>query len=236
MGLKNSKDNDKKKNNSALMQKYQTRITIARNGHNLFQSGDYLNAIKKYNEYLNILAELNDRDIFNLTPELFAGKSQVTELLLISHVYWDMAKIYEKSDKLQDSFYKCIDQFVIFTVNQPYQVLNAEMLRKYLKMNKNSKYHDALKRAHQKIYIESKKCYIATFCFGDNHEVTNDLRLFKNEIANYRFGIFFIRTYYKFSEFLIPYVYRWPKIKYLLNATTPFLIMFNSIQKKYFEK
>jgi hypothetical protein len=235
MGLKGSKDKDKK-NNTALMQKYQTRITIARNGHTLFQSGDYLNAIKKYNEYLNILAELNDRDIYNLTPELFVGKTQVTELLLISHVYWDMAKIYEKSDKLQDSFYKCIDQFVIFTVNQPYQVLNAEMLRKYLKTNKGSKYHDALKRAHQKIYIESKKCYIATFCFGNEHPVTNDLRQFKNKLANYPIGIKFIRVYYKFSEFIISYTFHWPKLKYLANTFKPILIIFNSLQKKLLTK
>lgn len=235
MALKGSKDKEKR-NNTALMQKYQTRITIARNGHSLFQSGDYLNAIKKYNEYLNILAELNDRDVFNITPELFVGKTQVTELLLISHVYWDMAKIYEKSDKLQDSFYKCIDQFVIFTVNQPYQVLNAEMLRKYLKSNKDSKYHDALKRAHQKIYIESKKCYIATFCFGDDHSITNDLRLFKNKLAQYPLGISLIKFYYQISEFIISSSYKVPQLKYLSNVIKPILIIFNSLQKKLLTK
>ena len=64
---------------------------------------------------------------------MFDAKRQVTELLLISHVYWELARINEMPPKLQKNFSRSLNQFVKFTINQPYQVLNSEMLRKYIK-------------------------------------------------------------------------------------------------------
>ncbi len=61
----------------------------------------------------------------------------MTEMLLISHVYWELSRVYEMTPKLQVAFDKCLKQFVRFTINQPYQVLNSEVLRKYIKKNKH---------------------------------------------------------------------------------------------------
>ncbi len=205
--VKESKESIKEKNKRklALQKKYSTRITIAKQGREAFLSKDYVNATKKYNEYLGILAEMNEvEDIFKITPAMFDSKKHVTEMLLISHVYWELARINEMTPKLQPNFQKALNQFVKFTVNQPYQVLNAEMLRKYIKKNKNvSAQIVGLNSAHSQIYVESKKCYIATFCFGEGSQELVTLRRLKTNLIKSSLGISFVRIYYNQSSKLV---------------------------------
>jgi hypothetical protein len=189
----------------ALQKKYESRITTARQGRDYFAQKDFVNATKKYQEYLGLLAELNEiDDIYRLSPTMFDHKKQVTEMLLISHVFWDMARINEMTPKLQDTFQKNLAQFVRFTANQPYQVLNAEMIRKYIKKNqKRSPQIPMLNQAYQEIFVQSKKCYIATMCLGTNHPYTETLREFKTVLLKFKLGQKFVELYYRFSS---PYV------------------------------
>lgn len=196
---------DKVKRKINLQKKYAGRITIARQAKDAFQNKDYVNAVKKYNEYLNILAEINEvEDMFKIEPKMFDPQKDLTELLLISHVFWELTKIYEMMPKLQSSFQKTLNQFIRFTINQPYQVLNAEILRRHIKVNKRrSPYIKNLSEAHAQIFVQSKKCFIATSCYGDTHWVTNELRLFKRQIVKTSLGIEFTRLYYTHSPTLI---------------------------------
>ncbi len=214
--MKESSENqkEKKKKKLALQKKYGTRITIARQGREAFLAKDYVGAQRKYNEYLGILSELNDiDDIFKLSPSMFDNKREVTEMLLVSHVYWEIARINEKSPQLEKVFYKALAQFVKFTVNQPYQVLNAEMLRKYIKKNKRvtTKY-SVLNDAYQQIFVQSKKCFIATHCLGARSVETNTLREFKNLLIKSSIGMGFVRWYYLTSPKLIRFFEKNPKI------------------------
>lgn len=195
----------KQRKRLALQKKYAQRITIARQAREAFLQKDYINATQKYHEYLAILAELNEvSDIYQLAPKMFDSKRQITEMLLISHVYWELARINEMTPKLQQNFSKSLNQFVKFTINQPYQVLNAEMLRKYIKKNKRiTPQLSLLNDAYQQIFVQSKKCYIATMCFGGNHETTNALREFKSVIIDYKIGQSFVAFYYKYSSSLV---------------------------------
>lgn len=201
------KANEERKKQMQLRQKHSQRITIARHGRDAFSNGEYVFAVKKYTEYLNIHAMMNERDIFNITPDLFDSKKDVTELLLISHIYWDLSRIYEMTPKFKENYIKAVNQFVVFTVNQQYQVLNAEMLRKYIKANKNkSPYIAELEKSLQKIFVDSKKCYIASHCFGENHLHTNNLREIKNYLNKSDFGIEIIRNYYLVSHNLVTFL------------------------------
>ncbi len=214
--MKESNENqkEKKKKKLALQKKYGTRITIARQGREAFLAKDYVGAQRKYNEYLGILSELNDiDDIFKLSPSMFDNKREVTEMLLVSHVYWEIARINEKSPQLEKVFYKALAQFVKFTVNQPYQVLNAEMLRKYIKKNKRvTPKYTVLNDAYQQIFVQSKKCFIATHCLGATSADTNTLREFKNLLIKSNIGIGFVRWYYLTSPKLIRFFEANPKI------------------------
>ena len=209
-----SSEKDKRKKDLALQAKFSQRITIARHGREAFLKKEYPEAAKKYNEYLGILAQTHEvTDIFSLTPKHFNGQKDITELLLISHIYWELARIYEMTPKLQPTFQKALDQFVLFTINQPFQVLNSEMLRKYLKANKRkSRQPQALEQAFRRIHVESAKCFIASEVAGQNHWLTQDLRLFKSFLTDSKLGAYLVSAYYRFSISLLRNVFHNKKI------------------------
>lgn len=225
---KDSKQERQKK--LSLQNKFSKRITIARQGREAFLEKDYITCMQKYNEYLKIIAETKEvEDIYNLNPSHFDDSTQLSELLLISHVFWEMARINEMTPKLDATFLKCLNQFVKFTVNQPYQVLNAEMLRKYIKITgKKSRLSHRYNDAYSQIFVQSRKCYIATFCFGDEHTVTNNLRLFKYELLNWPFGESLVALYYKISSSLISKLNKSPwKRSFFTSMVKPFLLCFS---------
>ena len=207
MAKKKEDDKQTKQRKLALQKKFSQRITIAKQGREAMAKKDYVLATNKYREYLSILSETNDlEDIYKLSPTMFDAKKDLTEVLLISHVYWDLARISEMTPKLQESFNKSLTQFVKFTSNQPFQVLNAEMLRKYIKKNKTSSLQiTSLESAYQQIFVESKKCFIATMAYGDDHNITHFFRQKKKNIQKYSLGIKFIDLYYRVSSPLTSY-------------------------------
>lgn len=225
------KDQEQRKQ-LALKKRYEQRITIAKNGREAFLNKDYITAVSKYNEYLGILAESKDRsDIFDLSPSMFNNKTQITEMLLISHVYWELARTYEMTPKLQSSFHKCLKQFVKFTINQPYQVLNSEMLRKYIKKNKkNSLQINALNKSYSQIHIQSKSCFIATHCFGESSKEIYILRQFKRDLLSYSWGEKCVEIYYRASSPLTQLAHKNIVIKWLISLfIKPVLKAFSKI-------
>ncbi len=183
-----------------LNQKYEQRISIAKIGKAALNNRDYSTAISRFVEYMKIMADVKEvGDYLELRPTHFDPKKEVTEMLMMSHVYFEMARIYDGSPKFAQEAQKCLSQFVAFTANQPYQIVNSEMLRKYLKRTafKNA---EMFQSAHKQIYVESKKCYVVTFCYGDTHPVTNDFRLLKDWLLDFRLGQNLVRCYYLYSS------------------------------------
>lgn len=198
---KNKKDKSNR-NFEALTRKYQQRITFAKNGKDSVNKGDFVNAIKNYNQYFAILADSFDIDPNALRPEIFDNKKDLSELLLISQINWELAKIYDRAPNLKSEFNKCLSKFVQFSLNNPFQVANAEMLRKFLEREKYVNKQE-FKDAYKKIAINSKRCYVATMCYGENHPKTNRLREFKDFLSKHEFGVLFIHFYYKNSFKLV---------------------------------
>lgn len=206
---------EEKRRHLALQQKYGTRITTVRKAREAFARKDYLNATKLYQDYLSVLAQTKEvDDIYKLSPTHFDKNSDITEMLLISHVYWDLSRINEKTPKLQSAFQLSLSQFVKFTINQPYQVLNSEMLRRYIKKFKSvSPQRGSLNKAYDQIFIQSKKCYIATMCLGPNDTDTQLLRLYKDKMLRHKMGKKFVEYYYIQSSKLVSFLMYRPKLK-----------------------
>lgn len=186
-----------------LKHKYNTRITNVKFGKESMAIKDYGTAIKRFTEYLKVIAEIKETtDIYTLKPQHFDAKKEVTELLMISHIYFELARMYDAVPKFQDESKKCLDQFVRFSANQPFQVVNSEMVRKYLKMNifKNPQ---NFRDSYNQIYVQSKKCYVVTFCYGDAHPVTQEFRAFKEWLLDYELGRELVRIYYCKSSTLV---------------------------------
>lgn len=220
MARLSEEEKEKKRKEVVLNKKYGQRITIARQGRDAFAQKDFITASKKYNEYLSILANFNDiEDVFGLSPKMFDNKKDVTEMLLISHVYWDIARINEMTPKLHKNFSKAVSLFVKFTVNQPFQVYNAEMLRKYNKKNKNSPCNAELVEAYQQIFVQSKKCFVATLCFGEEHQTTSTLRKLKAYLLKFSLGLKLVELYYNISSPLSSFCENNKVAKFFLTST-----------------
>ena len=183
--------------------KFENRITIARFGKESLDAGDYGNAIHRFVEYLGIMAEFKEvKDFYSLKISHFDPKTELTEMLMISHIFFQMARIYDASPKFHDECRRCLEQFVAFSSNQPYQVVNSELIRKSIKKSL-FKQNELFIAAHQEIYTQSKKCYVVTFCYGTDHQITNDYRAFKDWMLDYAWGREFVRVYYTYSSRIV---------------------------------
>lgn len=124
--------------------KYKQRFTIAKEGKAAVDRRDYRMMIYKYTEYLKILADTFEvATVYELKPTFFNAKSDVAELLLISQIYWKLAKVYDGSSKAKDKQELCLKQFIRFTIGMQYQGLNTEIIRKELKKKFRNKRIDA---------------------------------------------------------------------------------------------
>lgn len=219
-----------KKNTAALQKQYQQRITLAKHGQEAYQGGDYKNAIKFYNQYLKLLSDINGIEITALSPKYFDKATQSSEMFLISQVYWDLTKIYDLSSQLRKEFLFSLNQFLIFSLNNSFQVVNAETLRRFIRKGKCKNIAD-FKAAYQKIYITSKMCYVASFAFGPNHQTTKTLRLFKLDLVQFPGGAYFIDAYYRCSPTLVKFCQHYPSIGHPMSFLffKPVLSLFSKI-------
>ena len=213
-----------------LKHKYENRITIARFGKEALDLGDYGNALRKFVDYMNIIAEVKQvKDIYEIQVQHFDSKKEVTEMLMISHIFFEMARIYDAAPRFKDDAQKCLNLFVSFSANQPYQVVNSEMIRKYLKKSvfKNP---EMFRSAHQQIYVQSKKCYVVTFCYGNEHIITRNCREFKDWLLDYPTGQEIVRLYYKASSIAVPacerYIWLGQVSRFILR---PLVLLFSKV-------
>jgi hypothetical protein len=183
-----------------LNHRFEHRITVARFGKESMDAGNYANALLKYNEYFRIMADVKQvKDAYSLTPKNFDPKKDLSEMLMMSHLYFEMARIYDASPRFTEEAKKCVDQFVLFSVDQPYQVINSELARKSLRKRsfKNPKF---FRDAYEQIFVKSKRCYIVTFCYGETHPITNQYRQLKDLLLDYKLGRELVRIYYSYSS------------------------------------
>ena len=213
---KEAKDlNDKKR--EQVVELYRTRLTHLKRAQVFVKEDRMAQAVDSYNKYLGILALYFDTTEDRLSPSLFDAEKDMTELLLISHAYWDLAKAYDRSPNLQRDCLRCLEQFMKFSIGFKYQHVNAQIIRKF---NNKKQAHNpkAFENAYHKIQISAKRCYVATMCFGFEDEKTEILRHFKLKIAKYNLGLDFIDFYYAYSPTLVEYLEARPKQKMIFNT------------------
>jgi hypothetical protein len=211
-----------------LKHKFENRITIAKFGKEALDHNDYSGAVTKFVEYMQIMADVKKvKDHYALRPSHFDPKKDVTEMLMISHVFFEMARVYDAVPKFHDESKKCLEQFVLFSANQPYQVVNSELVRKHLKKSlfKNPA---VFRDAYSQIFVQSKKCYVVTFCYGTDHKLTQEFRLFKDWLLEFRAGQELVRLYYVHSSVMVS---QWEKspVMHLFASiiVKPLLVLFS---------
>lgn len=212
---------------------YRARLSHLKSAQGLVKAEKFNQAVEEYNKYLGIMLMYFNITEDQFSPKLFDKEKDLTELFLISHAYWDLAKIYDMTQNRLNESVRCLVMFVRFSQGFKYQHANAQIVRKHLLKNKayNKK---AFEETYSKLQVQSKKCYIATLCFGEAHPKTEELRLFKQKISNNQKGLDFIDWYYRISPLLVEYLERHAIQKNIFNfIMRPTLTIFIKAVKKY---
>lgn len=212
-----AKKNEEEEKSQYVIARYKNRLSVLKKGQEHSQKGRIAEAVNYYNEYLNALAEFHEVKEEKLRPNIFDSQKELAEMLLVSQVYWDLSKAYDRSPKLASECERCLKQFTLFTIGFKYQHLNSEMIRKFIK--KKMSYHpEYFEKSYKEIRVQSKSCYVATYCYGVNHPKTNELRSFKVRIQHSDLGAKFIDTYYRFSPKVVNFCEAHQNIGYLVTT------------------
>ena len=192
----------KKQKSEILIGLYQNRFKQLRLGQECYKKGDQAKSIEHYSNYLSILAQYFGTQENNLNPKFFDQKKDIGELLLISNVYWNLAKTYDKIPKFKYQLKRCLEQFLEFTHGYKHQHANARMLKNYINSGRPRNKKE-FRRIYEKIKHHSSACFIATHCFGCDSPVTEQLRILRRDISGSFPGDSFIGFYYKYAPSLI---------------------------------
>lgn len=177
--------------------KFQRRMDYAKKGVNALKEKDYNTALQFLLAYIDILQK--GKGGGELTPKSFDPKQDAAEMLMLTGVYWDLAKIYDKiktKDTSKVKYY--LDKFILFSKGTSYERLSQEMLRKFL-INDSPNNRKIFKEAFVK--LGGGKCFVAT-AVEEHCEPTTviTLKRFRDEVLSKTyFGRFFTRVYYFFS-------------------------------------
>jgi len=174
------------------------RIDLATAGVNAFERGKWAEAARDYLAYLNILEDWKGVPHGGLSPSLFDPKKDIYEMLLIAAVYWDLCKLFDKTqgNEKQRDFRMFLEKFIIFSRGSPFQPLSAETLRKYVANNKCI--HKAeFKNAYK--LLGGGNCFIASSLIDVTEPDTlNRLRRFRDQTLSHSpLGQAFIAWYYR---------------------------------------
>jgi hypothetical protein len=194
------------------------RIEIARTGMKEYSAVQLTQAADSFRRYIKILEEWKKVPEGGLMPSHFDAKTDAAELLLLSGVYWDLVKLYDRTrtDAKRLEMMHYIDKFYVFSVGLPHHGVCVETVRKYIRANR-----PIHKKEFRELYekMGGKNCFVATSLIDVIDLSTLDvLYLWRDEtLSHHPVGRGFIRFYYKVGPRLAWITNRMPDaIRYVL--------------------
>jgi hypothetical protein len=191
---------------------FRKRIDLARQGVRLYQNRKLPDAVKAFHTYIGILEDWKQVPEGGLHPGLFNVKDDLPELLLISGVYWDLTKLYDrtKSAEKQREFRHYLEKYLLFTKGMPFQSLAAETMRKYISMQ-NPRNKKDFKAVYKQLALT--QCFVATALYDVSEPETVDrLRIFRDSVLRRSvLGRGFIQIYGWGGPALARFSDRWPE-------------------------
>lgn len=138
--------------------KLNQRMDLVKQGVASFKNKDFKSALQYYNLYLMLLTKSKGGG--DITPKSFDPAKDAAEMLMLTGVYWDLAKIYDKMPGKESSKLKYfLNKFVIFSKGMAYQPLSQEMIRKFLTND-----HPVKRAMFKESYVQlgGGRCFVAT--------------------------------------------------------------------------
>ncbi|RYZ66331.1 MAG: hypothetical protein EOP09_12840, partial [Proteobacteria bacterium] len=188
------------------------RIEIAKEGVALYKGGQIIGAMRLYSQYILILEMWKKTGKGGLGPEHFDSKKDLFETVLISGIFWDFSRLYDKSkrpDQRADLKYY-LQKYVAFSKGFPYQPLAKEALRRYLNSGRCQHTED-FKWAYKQLGGES--CFIAhALIYELEWRDIESLLSFRDHVLAHRsWGRGLIRSYYLVSPPIAKRIETWPR-------------------------
>lgn len=187
----------------AVQLAYAERLSNFKKAKVYLQNENIPKSVEQIQKYLQAVAAYKGVQVKELHPDQFKDDGHVSEQLLISYAYWDLAKAYDGSEKFEGETERLLKQFVLFTMGFKYQYNHSIMVRKYLRLNK-AKNRQIFQAAYDKVYVKTKGCFVATYAFHENHFVVEELRKFRDGfLLKYEMGENFVDLYYRYSPHVV---------------------------------
>jgi hypothetical protein len=158
------------------------RTEIAREGTKHYQNNRIAEAVKSFHLYIKLLEDWKQVRTGQMGPHNFDKVMELPEIILLSGVYWDLAKIYDgsKDPKISPQITIYLDKYILFSKGFSHEPLCAESMRKYI--NKNKPRHIALFKAAYKRYGRSE-CFVVTSLLDVTEPGTLDtFRSFRDQV------------------------------------------------------
>lgn len=180
------------------------RLELAQEASRFYKAKNYAEATKTYHLLLRLMEETKGVKQGGLRPDLFDKKTEIADLIVLSGVFWDLAKIYDRTKsntKGSSDFKNFLQKYVAFSKGMPYQALCAESLRKYCSQEKPVHGKD-FREAYT--LLSGKKCFVATALMDlITPEEMLALQNFRDQkLMSSITGKSFVSTYYKVGPFI----------------------------------
>lgn len=204
-----------------MQKQYANRFSILKRAQEYNRKEEIGKSVELYLQYLKYVSDFYKTEEKKLKPSMFDQKKDLAELLLISHVYWDVARAYDRSPRLESELKRCLQQFLLFSIGYKYQYLNSEMMRRSIR---KKMFHNQtlFEEAHKQLRIHAKSCYIATYIYADDTTEIQKFRDFRdrNLLTNAP-GRFFVACYYEVSPRFLVFLQKMPSV--FVTKTNTFL-------------
>jgi hypothetical protein len=188
-----------------------TRINLAKAGVAAYDDSRAADAVKAFQAYIRVLEDWKGVHEGAIVPALFDQRREVAELLLISGVYWDLVKLFDrtKSAAKQRDFLHYMEKFILFSQGMPYETVCRETLRKYISTERPVHLAE-FKNAYK--VLGGGKCFVATALMEHSDPQTIPrLRAFRaRALMRSPTGRAFVRWYYRRGPALAARVERLP--------------------------
>lgn len=174
------------------------RLSLARSGILAYQKRQFAEAVKAFHAYIRILEEIKNVAEGELMPSYFDLKKDISELLMISGIYWDLVKLYDRTSSAdkQREFHHYMEKYIIFSKGMPFQPLCAETLRKYL-YNEKPVHRKEFKNTYN--LLAPSKCFVVSSLIDViDPRTLSTLREFRDEVLKTTpFGRKLVLGYYR---------------------------------------
>ena len=179
---------------------YKKRLEIASQGFKDYKSQELIEAVKSFESYIRILEEWKGTSSGGLKISHFDQEKEKAEIVLLSGVYWDLAKLYDRTTNplKQKMFRHYLQQHVHFSLGTEVEGVAAEGMRKYIHFG-NPVHRENFKQAYEQL-SRGRKCFVATALsdFSTDPLTLPRLRAWRDQsLQRHLLGRIFVSLYYR---------------------------------------